>query len=100
MQFEVPVKYEGVVTVIVPDGELDEYAQRRLARQIALARIVATVTNPDAPDDDAFEELWAEMETEEEAPDYDELADAWDNTDVGATFGDWEIDDTRDTLAF
>jgi hypothetical protein len=49
----IPVQFSGTVIVQVPDRLSPEDA-KLLATKIALARILATTDNPDAPDDDAF----------------------------------------------
>lgn len=54
-QVDVPVQFTGTVTVQVPD-HLSIADARRLATTLALARILATTDNPDAPEDEAFED--------------------------------------------
>ena len=51
----VPVQFTGVVTVQVPD-RLSPADAKLLATKLALARILATIDNPDAPEDDAYED--------------------------------------------
>ena len=51
----VPVRFEGVVRVRV-NPDLEEEDAQALARGVALSRIIATLDNPDAPADQAFEE--------------------------------------------
>jgi hypothetical protein len=51
---DVPVNFKGAVRVAVPDHLADADA-RLLAQLIAGARILATCDNPDAPEEDAFE---------------------------------------------
>lgn len=57
----VDVKFEGTITVEVPDHLGDEQA-KDLAERLVLARIVATTDNPDGPEDaacnDGEEEDW------------------------------------------
>lgn len=48
----VPVQFVGTVTVLVPDHLSSTYA-RLLSNKLALATILATTDNPDAPEDDA-----------------------------------------------
>jgi len=52
---DVSVVFDGVVSVEVPNHLSPEDAQK-LAKKWALSRIVAVVDNPDAPDEDAFDE--------------------------------------------
>ena len=52
---EVPVKFEGVVTVLAP-AHLSNADAKLLAQKVALARILATTDNPDAPEEDACED--------------------------------------------
>jgi len=51
----VPVQYTGTVAVMVPD-RLSPADAKLLATKLALARILATTDNPDAPEDDAYED--------------------------------------------
>ena len=69
----VEVKFEGTVTVEVPDHLGDEQAQD-LAERLVVARIVATTDNPDGPEDAACEEI-------EE--------DDWDACVVTGVCGEW-----------
>jgi hypothetical protein len=52
-RIDVPVQFTGVVSVMVPD-RLSTADAKLLATKLALARILATTDNPDAPEDDAF----------------------------------------------
>lgn len=88
----VPVKFNGMVTVTVPTKDLEPWQCRRLAEQIALSRVIASLDNPDAPDLAAFEDLQEDLNGScaiaEEV-----LEAAWDGclvTDVG---GYWSEDD-------
>ena len=94
MTITVPVKFEGNVTVEVPDGYLGEQQAAFLARQIALSRVLATTENPDAPDDVAFEELEAELYGYEDTPPVDVLEKVWDDTAVIGVNGYWYQDET------
>ena len=52
---DVPVQFTGTVSVQVPD-RLSPDDAKLLATKLALARILATTDNPDAPEDDAFDD--------------------------------------------
>jgi hypothetical protein len=54
-RIDVPVYFAGTVTVLVP-GDLAASDARLLANKVALARILATTDNPDAPEADACED--------------------------------------------
>ena len=93
-KFTIRVRFEGVVTVEVPGtAKLPEI----LARKIALSRVLATVDNPDAPDDVASEEYLDELEKEfgTENVDEDEALTAWDCTRVEGIAGAWEVEEIR-----
>jgi hypothetical protein len=47
--------FQGTVTVYVPE-HLSDIDAKMLARHFALSRILATMENPDPPDDLAFDE--------------------------------------------
>ncbi|MCK9462625.1 MAG: hypothetical protein M0R80_23650 [Proteobacteria bacterium] len=52
---DVNVKFEGTITIEVPDHLSDGQAND-LAERLVLARVVATMDNPDAPEDAACED--------------------------------------------
>lgn len=52
MRRKVLVQFSGVVSVVVPD-HLSADDSNLLAEKLALARILATCDNPDAPEDNA-----------------------------------------------
>jgi hypothetical protein len=54
-KIKVPVVFKGVVTVDL-DPQLPVADAAVLARNIALARVLAVVENPDAPEEEAFED--------------------------------------------
>ena len=54
-------------TVLVPD-HLSTGDARLLANKLALARILATIDNPDAPDDDACEDYIEECSSSPTSP--------------------------------
>lgn len=51
-RIDVPIQFTGTVTILVPD-HLSATDARLLANKLALARILATTDNPDAPVEDA-----------------------------------------------
>ncbi len=51
MKYEIPVQFTGIVTVEVPD-HLPPKDAKLITTKVALARILATTDNPDAPEDD------------------------------------------------
>jgi len=83
-QLNVPVQFTGTVTVQVPD-RLSPTDAKLLATKLALARILATTDNPDAPEDDAFSNYTdecsdlARMTTE----------DDWDQCEAQGVSGSW-----------
>jgi hypothetical protein len=81
-RIDVPVRFTGTVTVLVPD-HLSAADARLLAKKLALARILATTDNPDAPEDDAcgdyIEECSAKATAEQD----------WDLCDVQGVGGKW-----------
>ena len=80
----IPVQFTGVVTVQVPD-RLSPSDATLLATKLALARILATCENPDAPEDDAVtdysekcsHQAWKTAETD------------WDRTEISGVSGQW-----------
>jgi len=63
MKLGVRVQFSGVVTVEVPD-HLSSTDAKIFATKVALARILATCDNPDAPEDDALSEYTEECSEE------------------------------------
>ena len=63
MNVQVSVQFNGTVTVDVPDG-LSEADAKLLAGKLALARILATCDNPDAPEEEAFTEYFVHCSAE------------------------------------
>lgn len=83
MTITVPVRFDGTVTVNLPDNLEHAHAQV-LAKNFALSRIIATADNPDAPDDyafDTFQETTGLPEAEAEA--------AWDAATAEVDGGNW-----------
>jgi hypothetical protein len=81
---DVNIVFRGVVTVEVP-GHLDKKDARLLASKLALAKALATTDNPDAPEEDAFEE-YAEKCTRKETVERD-----WDSAAIHGIGGQWSI---------
>jgi 2-polyprenyl-6-methoxyphenol hydroxylase-like FAD-dependent oxidoreductase len=86
MKIQVPVQFTGVVDVTVPDGLSDPDA-KLLADKIALARVLATCDNPDAPEDDAFEEYEDECSADAKV----RAGMDWDHATAKVTTGAWIV---------
>ena len=83
-KLNIPVQFTGVVRVEVPN-HLSRTDAKLLATKLALARILATTDNPDAPEDDVFSDYADEcsdlaQETAE---------DDWDRSEVKSVSGSW-----------
>ena len=83
-KLDIPMQFTGVVSIQVPD-HLSLTDAKLLATKLALARILATCDNPDAPEDDAFSDYADEcsdlaQETAE---------DDWDQSEVKSVSGSW-----------
>lgn len=88
-QINIPVQFSGVVTVQVPD-RLSPADAKLLATKLALARILATTDNPDAPEDDACQDY-----TEECSAQAWKTAEAdWDRCEIQGVSGQWTTDNT------
>jgi hypothetical protein len=87
----VPVAFAGAVEVEVPAGVP---AKRRvaLARKVALARLLATTDNPDAPEDDACDEYAAESGLGEATAGRD-----WDRCRTKGVSGTWSLPEASPT---
>ena len=86
-QLDVPVQFTGVVTVAVPD-HLSDADSRLLAGKLALARILATCDNPDAPEDDACDDYAEECSAQATAE------RDWDQCEISGVAGQWVIPTT------
>lgn len=84
MRLDVPVQFSGVVSVLVPD-HLSASDRNLLAEKVALARILATCDNPDAPEDDASCD-YAEQcsDTAQVTAEQD-----WDQCEIHSVSGTW-----------
>lgn len=92
-KIDVPVKFNGSVTVEVHDNGLETWQVRRLAEQMAVSRVIASLDNPDAPDLAAFEDLVEDLNDSCVIPEA-VLENAWDNSLVTDVAGYWAADDT------
>lgn len=81
---DVPVQFTGSVSVQVSD-RLSPDDAKLLATKLALARILATTDNPDAPDDDALTDYANEW------PDLGQKTaeDDWDQCKINGVSGQW-----------
>jgi len=83
-QVDVPVQFTGTVTVQVPD-RLSIADAKLLATKLALARILATTDNPDAPEDDAFSDYAKECSAQAR----NTAEQDWDRCEVQGVSGSW-----------
>jgi hypothetical protein len=81
-RIDVPVQFTGTVTVLVPD-HLSAADARLLANKLALARILATTDNPDAPEEDACEDYAQECSAKATAE------EDWDSCEIQGVSGKW-----------
>jgi hypothetical protein len=83
-QVDVPVQFTGIVSVMVPD-RLSTTDAKLLATKLALARILATCDNADAPEDEAYEDYTGECSSLAW-----KTAEAdWDRCEVSGVSGHW-----------
>jgi hypothetical protein len=86
-QIDVPVQFNGVVTVLVPK-HLSATDAKLLANKVALARILATCDNPDAPEEDACDEYAEECsDTAQTTAEQD-----WDRCKIHGVGGAWVVE--------
>jgi len=81
-RIDVPVQFTGTVTVMVPD-HLSTHDARLLTNKLALARILATTDNPDAPEEDACEDYAQECSANATAE------EDWDSCEIQGVGGKW-----------
>lgn len=86
----VPVTFSGTVEVNVPDDTPPQYA-KAMAQKVALSHILATTENPDAPDEEAFEEMVEETEWDE-----DDAGSYWDAVICSGVSGCWQLEERPD----
>ena len=84
MIISVPVKFEGTVEVEVPTN-IPLFRVKALAKSVALAKILATTDNPDAPEDAACEEYADKYNLIEAVAEMN-----WDGCKVLSVSGCWE----------
>jgi hypothetical protein len=82
----VPVQFTGTVSVMVPD-RLSPDDANLLARKLALARVLATCDNPDAPEDDACSD-YAEKCSDQARK---TAKRDWDQCEIQGVGGSWTI---------
>ena len=81
----VPVAFTGTVEVEVP-AHIPQERREALARKVALARVLATTENPDAPEDDACAEYAEEFKLGEATAGRD-----WDACVTAGVSGKWSL---------
>jgi hypothetical protein len=81
----VSVSFTGTVEVEVP-AVVPQERRESLARKVALARLLATTENPDAPEDDACSEYEGEFGLDEATAGRD-----WDECVVAGASGQWSL---------
>jgi len=85
MKITIPVRFQGTVEIELPKG-LTKERREFLAKKIVLARIVATMDNPDAPEEDACWEYQEEFGLSDETAEKD-----WDATKTEGVAGSWYL---------
>lgn len=84
MKIDVPVQFTGEISVLVPD-HLSPNDAKLLAQKVALARIVATCDNPDAPEEEACCDYAEQCSDAAQATaDHD-----WDECEINGVGGTW-----------
>jgi hypothetical protein len=81
----VSVNFTGVVEVELP-ADVPQERREALARKVALARVLATTENPDAPDDDACAEYEEEFNLGDTTAGRD-----WDGCVTTGVSGTWSL---------
>jgi hypothetical protein len=89
----VSVTFTGTVEVEVPVAVPQE-RHEALARKVALAQVLATTDNPDAPEDQACEEYETEFGLDEATAERE-----WDACRTTSVNGAWALPTTDDELA-
>jgi len=88
----VPVSFAGTVEVEVPAG-VPEGRRDALARKVALARLLATTDNPDAPEEDACEEYQVEFGLDDAT-----AGRNWDGCRTKGVTGTWSSSQATDAV--
>jgi len=89
-RLSVAVRFAGTVTILVPD-HLSPADARLLANKLALARILATTDNPDAPEDAACGDYIEECSVSAQAT----AEEDWDRCEVQGVGGKWTLKGRR-----
>ncbi len=89
----VPVSFTGAVEMEVPAG-VPQDRREALARKVALARILATTENPDAPEDDACADYEEEFGLGEAT-----AGQEWDGCETKGVSGNWSLQEPADDHA-
>ena len=89
----VSVSFTGTVEVEVPAG-VPEGRRESLARRIALARLLATTDNPDAPEENACEEYQVEFGLDDAT-----AGRNWDRCRMKSVSGTWSSPQATDDAA-
>lgn len=85
-QIDVPVQFTGVVTVLVPK-HLSAADAKLLANKVALARILATCDNSDAPEDAACMDYLEECSDNAQPT----AEKDWDRSRIHGVGGEWTV---------
>ena len=85
-RIDVSVQFTGVVTVAVP-SHLSADDAKLLANKLALARILATTDNPDAPEEDACDDYAEECSAKAKAT----AEEDWDQCEIDGVGGSWSL---------
>lgn len=83
---EVPLQFTGVVSVTVPH-HLSTDDAKILAEKVALARILASCDNSDAPDDEACMDYLEDCSDTAEAT----AEKDWDSSKIIGVGGQWTV---------
>ena len=89
MKLNIPIQFNGIVTVDVP-AHLSNTDAKLLAERVALARILATTDNQDGPEDDAFDDYAATCLAKSTAE------QDWDQSKILGVGGKWTIEENDD----
>ena len=88
-KYIVPVSFRGEVEVFVPNGITSEQ-KKALAEKVAHARILATLDNPDAPEQEACDEYAEQFQISDEV-----AGGHWDDCKTGSYGGAWTVGSAR-----
>lgn len=81
----IPVVFSGVVEIKVPTT-VPASRRKALAEKLAVARVLATTDNPDAPEDDACNEYANDFDLPE-----GKAGREWDGCTVEGVGGGWSV---------